>query len=97
MGDFNKLKVEPKEIDCDGEKFMIYPLKTKDQYLMMDMKEQNKKEEAYRKIIRSSLRMPEITNEQIDEIPLKYSNLIMEVIMELNGMEEKAQKLMNQM
>ena len=90
MSRLSKLTGKPKEVEIEGEKITLYPLKGK--HLHMFAKKDVSEEQALkmsRDIIRSSWDPDEsITDEELDNLPLKVMNKLLEEIMDLNGLKE---------
>ena len=84
MGSLSKFLGSPKEIDIDGEKITINPLKVKDMELFS---KQNPTEEEVKtmgkKIIKLSI--PDTTDEEIDSLSMNAFVKIMDEINKLNG------------
>jgi len=98
MSRLSKLTGKPKEIEIQGEKFSISPLKGKDLHLFMD-KGKTAKEQAQTTInlIYLSLLpgMPDVTKEEIENLDATVLNKIALEIAELNGLgeDEKVKKI----
>jgi len=84
MGSLHKFLGKPKEIEMEGEKLTIYPLKVKDMSLFSN---QNATEEEKVKMSRDILKLsiPDATEEEIENLPLEMFTKLMEEINKLNG------------
>lgn len=84
MGSLNKFLGKPKEIDIDGEKITLQPLKVKDMALFSN---QNASDEQKAKMSTDILRLsiPDATEEEINDLPLEIFTKLMEEINKLNG------------
>jgi len=93
MGALNRLMGSPKEIDIDGNKILLHPIKVKDMAKVSN--ENPTPEEALamaRNIIKLSIE--DTNNEEIDELPLKTYLKILDEVYKLNGFEnEKAGRI----
>ena len=72
----------------------IKPLKVKDLQIFLDMGETEKRATALEKLIRKVLKeaIPDTTDEEIDAVSLAYFPKLTEVIMRVNGLEDKMPK-----
>ena len=88
MGTLGKFLGSPKEIDIDGEKLIIHPLKVKDMGMFAN---QNPTEEEVKtmgkKIIKLSI--PDATDEEIDGLSMNAFVKIMDEINKLNGFKNE--------
>jgi len=80
----------PKEIELTGfGKLNIYPLRVKDMKLFKKDMTQEEQMETSKEIIRLSLQDDkDITNEEIDSLPLQVFTELMNAINEVNGFNE---------
>lgn len=80
----------------DGENFTVHPLKVKDMPLLMaaSSKDTGKQAEALAKILKKTLKqsVPDATDEELDNISMKYFNQFTDAIMKVNGLEDVSQK-----
>lgn len=92
MGRFSRLtQAKGKEVVIGDEKFTIKPLSGKYMGLFMDMDgSTDKKSKALYELVLISLQQtePELTIEDIDELPLKIVMKVFEIIMEVNEFKE---------
>ena len=88
MGSLNKFLGKSKEIEIDGEKITIHPLKVKDMGLFSN---QNATEEEKAKMSRDILKLsiPDATEEEIENLPLGMFTKLMEEINKLNGFKDE--------
>ena len=88
MGALSKFLGKPKEIDVDGEKVIIYPLKVKD---MEVFSKQNPTEEEIKLIGKQILKLsiPDATDEEIENLNMKAFIKITDEIAELNGFKDE--------
>jgi len=91
MSIISQLAGKGKKVNINGVEIEIEPLKAKDMDLFLDMDRPGKEKEAIKEIIIRSIKTPdeEITPEEIDSISIGNLKLLMEEILELNGMKEK--------
>ena len=84
MGSLNKFLGKPKEIEIDGEKIIIHPLKVKDMHLFSN---QNASDEQKAKMSTDILRLsiPDADEEEINNLPVEVFVKLMEEINKLNG------------
>jgi len=98
MSRLSKLTGKPKEIEIQGEKFSISPLKGKDLHLFME-KGKSPEEQAKKTIelIYLSLlpEMPDVTKEEIENLDAVILNKIALEVAEINGLgeDEKVKKI----
>jgi len=84
MGALNKFLGKPKEIDLEGEKIILQPLKVKDMHLFSkENPNQEEMSEISKKILKLSI--PDATDEEIDNLPMDKFVVLMEEINNLNG------------
>ena len=88
MGSLNKFLGKPKEIEVEGEKITLYPLKVKDMHLFSNT---DASEEEKAKMSRDILKLsiPDATAEEIENLPLETFTTIMEEINKLNGFTDE--------
>lgn len=92
MSRLSKFLGKPEDIEIEGEKFTIHPLKGKHLQLFMNENMNNEqKMKVAREIVKLSLEPsePEITDEEIENLPVDIFNFILEKAMEVNGLSEK--------
>lgn len=101
MSKISKFAGFPKSIEYEGIKFKIYPLKVRDLGLMsIDEKASNEEKiNIAKKMIKKTVRIVEemegeeidneITNEEIDEMPMGLFTRIMNEINEINGFDSE--------
>ena len=88
MGKLSKFLGTPKEIEIQGEKIKLYPLKVKDMSSFMN--ENMSKEEKYKMsidIILKSLNDPDTTREEVEEMGTEVFVKLMDEINKLNGFD----------
>ena len=93
MGSLNNFLGKPKEIEIDGNKITLYPLKVKDMGLLSN---ENATEEEKKKIGEKILELsiPDASKEEIEELPLEVFMKLMDEINKLNGFtDEKIEKI----
>ncbi len=88
MGSLNKFLGKPKEVDIDGEKITIHPLKVKDMGLFSN---QDASDEQKVKMSNDILKLsiPDATEEEINNLPLEIFTKLMEEINKLNGFTDE--------
>ena len=88
MGSLNNFLGKPKEIEIDGNKIIIHPLKVKSMALF-SKKEMTPEEtaEISQKILKLSI--PDATDEEIDGLPMEVFVKLMEEINKLNGFTDE--------
>lgn len=99
MSRLSKFFNQPQEITIGDEKFLITPLKAK--HLHLFMKENMTDEEKAnvgKDLIKQSLSPtePDITDEEISNLPIKIFNNLLEEIMKVNGLggqDERIRKI----
>lgn len=88
MGRFARLTSgKGKSVEIDGEKFELTPLTGKYLGLFMELGDkQNHNKDAMIKLITASFgaKHPEITQDDVEELPLGVLTKVMEVVMEIN-------------
>ena len=91
MSRIERLLAKPKEYDIGGELITFYPMNIKDLPLIVKMSDETKKAEAIGEMIRKSLKrsVPDITEEEIDNLPFEYLQKVIQAIMEVNNLGEK--------
>jgi hypothetical protein len=90
MSRLSRLLGKPKECKVGGEVLMIYPLGMEDIDLVMQMEKEDKRPEAFRKIIIKTLKkaVPDATDAEINQLSFSYFKDITSAIMEVNGLSE---------
>lgn len=88
MGALNKFLGKPKEIEINGEKIILHPLKVKDMHLFAKQDVDDvKMAEMTKQILKLSI--PDTTDEEINDLPVEISIKIMEEINKLNGFTDE--------
>ena len=89
MGSLSKFLGKPKEIDIEGEKITIHPLKVKDMHLFST--KENASPEEMNKVSTDILKLsiPDATDEEINALPMDKFMTIMEEINKLNGFTDE--------
>ena len=93
MGALNKFLGSPKEIEIDGQKIMLHPLKVKD---LAEVTKKNPTPEEATQIAKNYIKLsiPEATEEEIEALPMEVYLKIMDEINTLNGFtDEKLDKI----
>lgn len=77
-----------KEIEIEGQKFLIKALTVKDIKLIADLDNPDKRSDAMQKIISKILKdsIPEISEEQINNFSLVYLGNLMDTFAEVNNL-----------
>ena len=90
MSRLSKFLGQPKEIEIEGEKFLIHPLKGKHlQLFMNENANEEQKMKMAKDIVKLSLEPSEpVTEEEIENLPVSVFNKILEEIMEVNGLSQ---------
>ena len=88
MGALSKFLGKPKEIEIDGEKIIIHPLKVKD---MEVFSKQNPTEEEIKSIGKKILKLsiPDSTDDEIENLNMKTFIKLTDEIAELNGFKDE--------
>jgi len=88
MGVLSKFLGGPKEIEVEGEKIMIHPLKVKD---MEKFAKQNPTEEEIKTLGKDMIKLsiPDATDEEIDGMTMGAFVQIMDEINKLNGFKDE--------
>jgi len=84
MSVLNKFLGSPKEIEINGEKIIIHPLKVKDLSKFSNTKATDEEKSNLAKEM-ITLSIPETTMEEVDQLPVEAFTKIMEEINKLNG------------
>ena len=89
MGALNKFLGKPQEIDLEGEKIQLHPLKVKDMSLFSkkDNLSQEESADMSKKILQLS--NPDATTEEIENLPMDKFVVLMEEINKLNGFTDE--------
>lgn|SRR3990167_10995522 len=96
MSRLSKFFGKPKEIEIEGEKFLIHPLKGKHLQLFMN---ENATDEQKMKMAKDIVKLSlepsesEITEEEIGNLPINIFNQILEYAMEVNGLSQNKSAL----
>jgi len=89
MGSLSKFLGSPKEIEINGEKLTINPIKVKDMELFSKQNPtETEVKEMGKKIIKLSI--PDATDEEIDSLSMDAFIKIMDEINKLNGFKNEA-------
>ena len=88
MGSLSKFLGKPKEIELEGEKITLYPLKVKD---IGKFNKPNASEEEKSKMGTEILKLsiPDATEEEINELPMEIFTKLMDEINKLNGFTDE--------
>lgn len=88
MGVLSKFLGSPKEIEIDGEKLTIHPLKVKDMEMFSN---QNPTEEQTKKMGQKMIKLsiPDATDEEVDGLSMNAFVKIMDEINKLNGFKDE--------
>jgi len=89
MSQLSKFLGTSKEVDINGEKVTIYPLKVKDLGMFKETMSDEEKVKLSKEIIKRSLKDPEITDEEIDNMDMGSFVKLMDEINKLNGFEDE--------
>ena len=90
MSKLNKFLGKSEEVEIQGEKLTIHPLKVKDLNLFVG-KENASQEEQMRlskEIIKKSLKDDEVTDEEIDDMTTEVFIILMDEINRINGFKD---------
>ena len=90
MGSLSKFLGSPREIEIEGNKLVIHPLKVKDMKLFSKTSKEPTPEEAEelsKQIMKLSI--PEATDEEIDNLSMDAFLKIMDEINKLNGFKDE--------
>ena len=90
MSKLNKFLGKSEEVEIQGEKITIHPLKVKDLNLFVG-KENASQEEQMRlskEIIKKSLKDDEVTDEEIDDMTTEVFIILMDEINRINGFKD---------
>jgi len=89
MSALNKFLGEPREIEIEGEKITIHPLKVKDlgKFTNANATDEEKSNMAKQMIL---LSIPETTMEEVDKLPLEIFTQILDEINKLNGFKDES-------
>lgn len=90
MSKLGKFLGHSEEVEIQGEKLMIYPLKVKDLKLFMGKENASPEEQMNmsKQIIKKSLRDEEVTDEEIDDMNTEAFMELMNAINKLNGFKD---------
>jgi len=88
MGALEKFLGKPKEININGNKLKIHPLKVKDMHLFT---KENPNPEELSKISKQLIKLsiPEATDEEVDNLSMDSFVKIMEEVNKLNGFKDE--------
>lgn len=96
MSKLGKFLGTPEEVEIQGDKLMVYPLKVKDLQLFIGKENASQEEQMKlsKEIIKKSLKDEEVTDDEIDEMNTEAFMDIMDAINRINGFkDEKLDKL----
>jgi len=91
MSRLSKLLSKPKEVEIEGEKFTMHPLKGKHMHLFMnDKANPTEMENMAKEIIFQSLKpsLEDLEMEEIEEMSVDIFNKLLVAAMDVNGMGE---------
>lgn len=90
MSKLGKFLGHSEEVEIQGEKLMIYPLKVKDLKLFMGKENASPQEQMNmsKQIIKKSLRDEEVTDEEVDDMNTEAFMELMNAINKLNGFKD---------
>lgn len=88
-----------KEIEVEGRKLTIHPLRTRHSDIMDDIRTGNKSEKkaASLKLYRTVLGDDTITQEDVDNLPLAIENAVIEAVIEVNGIKSRIDNVKTQL
>ena len=88
MGSLNNFLGKPKEIDIEGKKIEIHPLKVRDMHFFS---KENASPEEMNEISKKILKLsvPDATDEEIENLPMSKFVILMEEINKLNGFTDE--------
>lgn len=91
MSRISQLAGKGKMVEIGGVEIMVEPLSVKDMDLMVKLEDKDKMDWAMKEIITRTLRKADdtVTEEEIENISMDNTKLLMEVIMEINGLKEE--------
>ena len=88
MGALEKFLGKPKEIEIDGTKITLHPLKVSDiQLVANDNPSKEEMQKISKKILKLSI--PDTTDEEIDNLPMDTFVKIMDEVNKLNGFTDE--------
>ena len=88
MGVLSKFLGSPKEIEIDGEKLTIHPLKVKDMEMFSNQNPTEAEVKAMgKKLIKLSI--PDATDEEVDNLSMSAFVKIMDEVNKLNGFKDE--------
>ncbi len=96
MSKLGKLLGKPEEVEIQGEKLMIHPLKVKDLQLFLGKEDASPEEQMNlsKTIIKKSLIDDEPSDDEIDNMNTESFTKLMDAINQVNGFkDEKSDKL----
>ena len=102
MDNLEKITIQEKEIEIEGNKFKLKPLGLKHMKTFMDLigKDPDKRVEATDKIIRLIVKenIKDITEEQLDNLTIQFVDQMIENILDINGfkLDEKTAKIIEE-
>jgi len=96
MGALEKFLGSPKEIEVDGSKLTIFPLKIKD---MPKFSKQNPSAEESKQISKDIIKLsiPDTTDDEIDNLPMETFVKIMDEINKLNGFKDESKERLSRL
>jgi len=88
MSSLNKFLGSPKEIDLDGEKITLHPLKVKD-LSKFSNPNASQEEKAKMSVEILKLSLPDATEDEINSLPVEVFTRLMDEINKLNGFSDE--------
>ncbi len=89
MSKLSEFLGEPKEVEIEGKKLTLYPLKVKDLGIFKESMNEEEMIKVSKEIIRLSLNDPEVTDQEIDNLKAEVFIKLMDEINKLNGFEDE--------
>ena len=89
MGSLSKFLGKPKEIEIEGDKIVIHPLKVKDMHRFSSKENASPEELDKRSIEILKLSVPDTTDEEIENLAMDKFITLMEEINKLNGFTDE--------
>lgn len=85
-----KFLAKPKSITIAGEQILLHPLTMENIGLFVNLNDDTKKIEAFRKILYLTLKktFPEMTEEQFNNISFEYFMDLIDGVLEVNNLKE---------
>jgi len=101
MGRIDKFLARPVEVEIGGEKVMLKPFTVKELPLLTKLESKNEeiRSKAIQEIIKLTMKQidPSATDEQIENVSVKYLEEIMDAVAKVNNidMDEAKKQLLN--